>query len=221
MNKMKLALAVLTLPLLGNAAMLGTFTFNDNQFGNTLLESDGGTFSASNWLNTVNSNPGNPAYLTGANFDTGIANIGLGASPLYTIGYSTAILNGAGDDLGIVSARYSVSDTFTLEVSTDGGGTFSAPVAFGPGLAVSTGVATSYFYGGGGPFGASLFVTPVDLSAFGLAGGAAVNAIRITGGPEADLIRVAGFGDSAVPEPGTMALLGLGLGAIVFARKRQ
>ena len=49
---------------------LGAFTFNDNQFGNTLTESDGGTFSSTNWLNVVNVDPGNPSYLTGANFDT-------------------------------------------------------------------------------------------------------------------------------------------------------
>src|SRR4029077_5715233 len=98
---------------------LGPFTFNDLQFGDTLAESDGGTFRNLNWLNIVNENPGNPGALTGANFDTGIANIGLNGAPVYTIGYNTVIANNPGADLGIVSARFS-SDTFRLEVSTDG-----------------------------------------------------------------------------------------------------
>ena len=64
----------------GFALTLGSFNFNDSQFGNTLGESDGGTFSDNNWLNVVNANPGNPGALTGANVNTGIANIGLSAN---------------------------------------------------------------------------------------------------------------------------------------------
>src|SRR5207245_8281901 len=92
-------------------------------------------------------------------------------------------------------ARYSTGDTFRLAVSTDGTN-FTAFGDFGPGLAVNTGVAVSYFYGGGGPLPlpATLFVTPVDLSAFGLAAGASISAVMITSSPEGDLIRVAGFG---------------------------
>ena len=41
-----------------------------------LAESDGGTHSANGWMNTASAtDPGNPAYLTGANFETGISNI--------------------------------------------------------------------------------------------------------------------------------------------------
>ena len=72
-------LAGLTAPAAHAATIpLGAFNFDSSLFGNTLLESDGGTFRNSNWLNIVNANPGNPGALTGANFDTGIANIGLG-----------------------------------------------------------------------------------------------------------------------------------------------
>src|SRR6185312_8042398 len=136
-----------------SALTLGAFTFNDSQFGNTLLESDNGTFSASNWLNVVNADPGNPAYLTGANVDTGIANID---TPTYTIGYSTPIVNGTGADIGVIPARYSTDDTITLTIN-------GVTQNYGPGLAVDTGVPASYFYAGGGPFGAELFVTTVDL----------------------------------------------------------
>jgi hypothetical protein len=206
-----------------NAVSLGTFDFNGSQFGNTLIESDGGYFSSENWLNVNNSNPGNPAYLTGANFDTGIANIGLGGgNPIYTVGYGTPIVNGSGDDLGIVSARYSTGDTFQLSVSTDGIN-FTSPINFSPTAAIATGVNKSYYYGGGGPFNSELFVTPVDLSSFGISIGISVSAIRITGSPEADLIRVAGFGQPRpVPEPtSTLSLLALGtLGAASTIKRK-
>lgn len=205
-----LALASLALPAAAQTT-LGAFTFDDALFGNTLVESDGGAFSAVNWLNVVNVDPGNPGYLTGLGFDTGVANIG--GTPDYTIGYSTAILNAAGDDLGIVAARYS-SDTFTLSVSADGV-TFSGPLAFGPGVGVATGDTRSYYYGGGGPYPADLFVYPIDLSAFGIASGGSIVAVKVTGAPQADLIRVAGFraATPAVPEPGAAAML-VGAGEI-------
>jgi hypothetical protein len=199
---------------------LGGFTFNDLQFGNNLAESDGGTFRNANWLNIVNANPGNPGALTGANFDTGIANIGLGGTaPVYTIGYNTVIANNTGADLGIVSARFSLSDTFRLEVSTDGVN-FTGPLDFGPGLAVATGVGRVYFYGGSGPFGANLFVTPVDLTAFGLASGDTIAAVRVTSFPEGDLIRIAGL-SAGVPDAGsTLTLLGSGLALLAGLRRR-
>jgi hypothetical protein len=206
--------------------ILGTFDFNSSQFGNTLAQSDGGTFANNNWLNTVNANPGSPGYLTGANFNTGIANIGFGGNmPNYTIGYSTAITNGTGTDLGVVTARFSTGDSITLAVSTDGGVTFSAPQVFGPGLATNTGVSRNYFYNGFGGNQANLFVTPIDLAAFGLAAGANVNAIRVTGAPELDLIRVAGFqraAQQAVPEPLSVAVFG-GLTVVggLMARRRM
>jgi hypothetical protein len=200
--------------------MLGQFAFNDLQFGNNLVESDGGTFRMANWLNIVSADPGNPGALTGANFDTGIANIDLFSRPVYTIGYNTVIANNTGADLGIVSARFS-SDIFSLEVSTDGIN-FTGPLDFAPALAVATGVGKSYFYGGndGGPFDAELFVTPVDLAAFGLASGETIVAVRVTSFPEGDLIRIAGLGTS-VPDAGsTLALLGSSLALLARLRRR-
>jgi hypothetical protein len=180
-------------PCSGQTQTLGQFTFNDQQFGNSLTESDGGSFRNSSWLNVVNANPGNPGALTGANFNTGIANIGLSGGLAYTIHYDTPISNGPGEDLGVVSARFSTNDTFHLAVSTDGTN-FTPFISFGPELAVNTGVAKSYFFGGfQGLFTPTLFVTPVDLSAFGLPLGGTISAVKITSSPEGDLIRVAGF----------------------------
>jgi hypothetical protein len=87
-------------------ATLGTFTFNDAQFGDALNESDGGLQRAAKWLNVVDVDPGNPGALTGPNFNSGIANIGFVRLPVYTIGYNTPIVNGPGADFGIVSARF-------------------------------------------------------------------------------------------------------------------
>jgi hypothetical protein len=203
---------------------LGSFNFDSALFGNTLVESDGGTFSSQNWLNVTNADPGNPAYLTGANFDTGVANVGLfGSEPLYTIGYSTGIVNGAGADLGIVDATFSNADTYRIAVSTDGV-TFSSFQSFSEALAVNTGVTANYFYNSGGPFGAGLGVIPIDLSVFGIAAGSSIVAVQITGSPQADLIRVAGFaeGDAApVPEPASLTLLGVGLAGMAGRRWRQ
>lgn len=161
--------------------------------------------------------------LTGANFNTGIANIGLSANPTCTIGYNSAIINGAGADLGIVVARFS-SDTIRMDVSSNGGTSDFGAQSYGPGGAVDTGVGKSYFYGGGGPFGSELYVMAVDLSDFGVALGNSVNTIRFTGSPELDIIRIAGFGDPSVtvPEPASLAPVALaGAGLACSRRKRR
>ena len=217
---MKRLLILGTLLLMAGAVRadvpLGSFDFNSSQFGNSLLESDGGTFSSQNWLNVVNADPGNPAYLTGANFDTGIANIGLSSPVTYTIGYNTPIVNGPGDDLGVVVARFS-TDSFLMGVAiSPDGTTFTPDVGIAADTAVDTGVTRTYFYNGGGPYTANLLVHSLDLgSVFGLAAGDAIAAVRITGNTELDLIRAAGFGNGGpgpvVPLPGAVVLAALGL----------
>jgi hypothetical protein len=97
-------------------------------------------------------------------------------------------------------------------------------VSYGPALGVSTGVPETYFYNGSGPFGATLFVTLVDLSDFSVAPGASINSIDVTGSPELDLIRIAGVAAAPVPLPAALPLFATGLGAIGLLgwwRRRQ
>ena len=198
---------------------LGAFTFVDTQFGDTLVESDGGTFSAGNWLNTTNADPGNPGYLTGVGFETGIANIDH-PSPTYTIGYNTPIVNGIGDDFAIVVARFS-SDNVEFSLSKSGVG-FGGVNALAAGAFTDTGENRSYFYQNLGPYDADLFIATLDLTDYGFAMGESMDAINIgtgSGSDQLDLIRVAGL--EPVPEPATMTLLSLGALAALRRKKRN
>jgi hypothetical protein len=220
-------LAALACASIANAATitLGSFNFNSNQFGNTLNESDGGTYRMANWLNIVNADPGSPGALTGPNFNTGIANIGDFASvPIdYTIGYNTPIVNGAGNDMGLVTGFSYLTDTYHVAVSTDGVN-FTPFVDFKGSSGTNTMVTMSYIYSVNGTFSTNLIVVPIDLSAFGIAPGGSVVAVELEGRPgeEPDLFRIAGLqSSSTTPEPSSLLLLGSGLLALAGAGRHK
>jgi hypothetical protein len=223
----KLALGMLiALPVARAASVtLGSFTFNSSEFGNTVTASDGGTFETTNWLNVVDSDPGLTGALTGANFNTGVANIGFsGSTIVFTIDYSTPIVNGPGADLAIVTGYSWMGDTYNIAVSTNGV-TFTPYQSF-PGATdgIDTGVNQSYYYGGDGPFATDLVVVPIDLSLFGIPNGGSVSAIEFEGlaDTQPDLFRIAGLAASAatVPEPLPVGLTGLGFAALIALRRR-
>lgn len=209
----RMASLVLTAALGGSsfALGLGSFNFDAAKMGDYLIESDGGSHRAANWLNLANVDPGNPGALTGANFDTGVAN--MSGSITYTIGYNSAIVDQVGDDLGIVVARYSFDD---VRFRLNDGSAWTSWFALGSGTAVSTGVMKNYWYAGGGPYVAELWVHALDMSAYGVS---MVKEIEIGDNgqsPQLDLVRAGGL----VPEPGTMTALALGALALLRRKTR-
>jgi hypothetical protein len=195
---------------------LGGFSFDPEQFGDSLAQGDGGGFAQVNWLNVNDADPGSPGYLTGADFDTGIGRIRDLFDLTYTIGYATPIVNGAGADFGVVTAYLAADVILTINGNTQ---TIAAATA------QATGVSRAYWFGSStlGPQTGALFVMAVDLSLFGVASGASVNSITLAG-YDVSAIRIAGFDrglDLAVPAPPALAAFGVGLLALAATRPRR
>jgi len=209
-----LALAILVALLAATTAhaepvTLGSFAFDSRLFGDTMTPAVPAPLPVPQlWLNVANVTPAPGTYLVGPTFNTGLQ---LGAGGLFAIGYSSPIINGPGADLGIITApnRTPGEPVANFLIINN-----SVAVPYDPLRAgVDTGVTRDYFLQGQptGPFRFSLFVTPVELSDFGIAEGESIQSVRIgstnggvLGGPNLATIRVAGFerGDAvAVPEP--------------------
>jgi len=156
--------------------------------------------------------------------------LGLGAGPtggapdFLVPGFGlVSIINGPGADL-IVWEAGSPAEDFKLAISMDGGVTFSANITYSTSAAVpgdaSSGFATNTAY--------------IDLADFGVGAGDLIDAVRLEGlftgigasGPDLLAVGVINAGRPTgnvpgIPEPGTLALLGIALGGLGVARRRK
>ncbi len=162
----------------------------------SLVAGGGGSW---NWLNVVNSFVSiNDAFSGYSIIDDGYANGPAGTSVEMTFGF--AVVNVAGDDLVMFDSVYSLND-YTFSVDYDGF-VFQLPLPAGGFTAVG---ANSYYYGGGGPYGASVMAAPIDLSALGVPLGGTVTSVRFTA--VSDQVDPLGVG-AIVPSPAGLLVLG-------------
>jgi hypothetical protein len=177
--------------------VVGGINFNDNAFADVLLDSFG-TFSLGG-AGTLEDN------LVGSNVNDYAFSFTAGS--FVQLGFTdNAVLNGAGNDLALF--ELGVPDTLQVRIN---GVTL-------PYVTVDTG-----FMGGG----FALNVALVDLSSFGLGAGSTISDVYIgmdtPGAGTVPSLTAAGAINStdtaAVPEPGTLLLLGSG--AAMLLRRRR
>jgi hypothetical protein len=218
--------AALAISQSASALMIGGYTFSGEEAfvdDATYLSGDPTYIQhppGTDWTSfTGNTTTDLDAALTGSDITLGVDGGGMATYLEFT---DNLLVNGAGDDLVIFETIAPESFQLALYVS----GSWTSLMTFTPtstGQTVGQNVGTTN--------SGALNAAAIDLDVFGLADGATVSLMGLCtkvgcdSSPGtlagADIVAIGALNSAPVPEPATLGLMGIGLAAVGFARRKR